>query len=234
MNREFTNSIRYLMDEWIPAAIRDSRWFMWPFFWLAFRGQNIHEIMNFKSNVWNYSPEEYDQFYNSINTISRNRLTDLNQASMQFILSQIDPKAESLLDVGCGLGYLLCRVNEGHPDIQLTGLDIRNPESPVPQFAYVKGRVEKLPFEKKSFDIVTCCHTLEHMVDLDESIAELFRVARKQVFIVVPRQRYFYYTLDEHVNFFPHAHLLTHKFSNLNAKCLDLGGDWGCLISLNT
>ena len=49
--------------------------------------------------------------------------------------------------------------------------------------------------------MVTCHHTIEHIPNLAPAIAELKRISRKQVMIVTPRQRYYYYTLDEHVNF---------------------------------
>ena len=49
MNRKLTNSIRFVMDELIPPFIRDSKIFMYPFFYLAYRGRNIREMMDFKS-----------------------------------------------------------------------------------------------------------------------------------------------------------------------------------------
>jgi hypothetical protein len=49
---------------------------------------------------------------------------------------------------------------------------------------------------------VTCFHTLEHTRDLRAAIAELKRVARRQLIVIVPRQRSFFYTLDLHLQFF--------------------------------
>ena len=72
MNRNVTNVIRFFMDEWIPAAIRDSRWFMYPFFYLAYRGRNIREVMEFKSRVYSFTPAEYDS---STTTSIRSRAT---------------------------------------------------------------------------------------------------------------------------------------------------------------
>lgn len=88
MNRDLTNVIRYVMDEWIPPVVRDSRWFMYPFFWIAYRGRNIREVMQFKSRVYSFTPEDYDRFYNDLDTISRNRVTDLNKPSLEFILEK--------------------------------------------------------------------------------------------------------------------------------------------------
>ena len=78
MNRNITNIIRFIMDECLPPIVRDNKIFMYPFYLFAYRGKNIKQVMNFKSNVYNFTEKEYDIFYNNLDTISRNRLTDLN------------------------------------------------------------------------------------------------------------------------------------------------------------
>ncbi|MFN8714469.1 MAG: class I SAM-dependent methyltransferase [Bacteroidota bacterium] len=228
MNRDLTNAIRYVMDEWIPPVIRDSRWFMYPFFWFAYRGRNIKEVMDFKSRVYSFTPEDYDRFYNNLNTISRNRITDINKPSLAFILDNIDSSAESLIDVGSGNGYLLRTIRERHPNLKLTAFDIKDKDD-SPEYTYVKGNIEQMPFPDKSFDVVTCSHTVEHLIKLEQCMKELVRIARKQVFIVTPCQRYYYYTLDEHVNFFPFKEKLTSAIPLEKFECHKLNGDWAYL-----
>jgi len=226
MNRDLTNIIRYFMDEWIPPAIRDSRWFMYPFFYFAYRGKNIRDVMDFKSRVYSFTPEDYDRFYNNLDTISRNRITDLNKPSLQFILDKIDPNAQSLIDVGSGNGFLLRQIHERHPKLSLTGFDIKDKDETGGIYSYVKGNIEKMPFPDKSFDVVTCSHTVEHLIKLEQCISELVRIARRQVFIVTPKQHYYYYTLDEHVNFFPFKEKLTSAIPLKNYSCEKMNGDW--------
>jgi len=226
MNRKFTNSIRFVMDELIPPFIRDSKVFMYPFFYLAYRGRNIKEMMEFKSNIYNYTPEQYAKLYNNLNSISRNRKTDLNEASIDFILSEIITDHESIIDIGCGSGYLLNLIGEKFPHINRTGFDIKKAEG-TENFTYVQGNLENLPFEDHSFDVVLCCHTIEHLLKLDICIKELVRITRKKIIIVTPCQRYFYYTLDEHVNFFPLKEQFESLFPFPKKKCLKLQGDWG-------
>ncbi|HLG04124.1 MAG TPA: methyltransferase domain-containing protein [Bacteroidia bacterium] len=227
MNRDLTNIIRYFMDEWIPAAIRDSRWFMYPFYYIAYRGKNLREVMDFKSRVHAFTPEDYDRFYNNLDTISRNRATDLNKPGLAYILKNIDPSAETLIDVGSGNGFLLRKIHERHPKLKLTGFDIKDTdENAEGIYNYVKGNIEQMPFPDKSFDIVTCSHTVEHLPKLAQCLAELIRIARKQIFIVTPCQRYFYYTLDEHVNFFPFKEKLVSEIPLKNYACEKLNGDW--------
>ncbi len=228
MNRKLTNTIRFFMDELIPPLIRDSKWFMYPFFYFAYRGRKISEVMKFKSNVYSFSEQDYDNFYNNLNTISRNRVTDLNQACVSFILNKIDKNATNLIDIGSGRGYLLKTIKQIHPNLDLYGFDIKNPEGDEP-YKCIKGNIEKLPFKDREFDVVTCCHTVEHLINLELCIGELKRITKKQLFIVTPKQRFFYYTLDEHVNFFPYKEKLTSVIKIDNNICLNLDGDWAYL-----
>ncbi len=230
MNRSITNAIRFVMDEMVPPLIRDSKIFMYPFYLFAYRGKNIKQVMQFKSLVYNFTEEEYANFYKGLNTISRNRPTDLNKACVDFILQHIDPSSETVLDVGCGSGYMLNKIHEKNSTLSLTGFDIKEPQGDK-SFKFVEGNVEKLPFEDDSFDVVLCNHTIEHLLELETCISELLRVTKKQLFVVTPCQRYYYYTLDEHVNFFPFQESLTHHFQGQEFICNKLQGDWALLIT---
>ena len=90
----------------------------------------------------------------------------------------------------------------------------------------MQGFVEKLPFENNSFDVVTCSHTLEHIIEERLAVKELLRVAKKQLVVVVPRQRYYYYTLDEHVNFYLFEERLSSLFKLEKFSCKRMNGDW--------
>lgn len=224
MKREFTNVIRYVMDEWIPPVIRDSRWFMYPVFHYWFHGKYIREIMNFKKDVFYMSDEQYSDFYKKIHNRADDRPTDMNQASIDHMLKNMDPSATTLLDVGCGRGYFLNKVKSQKP-YQLTGCEIHNGLGDT-DINFVHGFIEKLPFPDKSFDIVTCTHTIEHIMDLKKALDELKRVARKQIMIVTPRQKYYFYTLDLHVNFFPTQEMLNKEIGLENYTCTNIQGDW--------
>jgi SAM-dependent methyltransferase len=224
VNRSITNAIRFVMDECVPPAIRDSRWFMYPFYLFAYRGKNLRQAMEFKTLVYGFTPEQYRAFYEGLDTISRNRKTDLNEPSILQMIDGIPADTRTLLDVGCGRGYFLSRVKEARPELELVGCDV------VDKLAYegislVSGNVEALPFEDNSFDVVTCSHTLEHIINPGRAVEELRRVARRILFVAVPCQRYFYYTLDEHVNFYPQKEILLAQLG-LDAPCEKIHGDW--------
>src|SRR4030095_8815666 len=100
--------IRFAMDELLPPIIRDSRWFMTPFFMLAYGRRDVRRIMDFKSKVYDMSDEDYARFYAELgNSVSRRRPTDLNQASLDWLLRSIAGDAQTLADIGWRDGLLL-------------------------------------------------------------------------------------------------------------------------------
>lgn len=199
-----TNRIRKILDERIPRRLRDSRWFMAPFFFIWCKGKKVRTWMEFKKLAPAMTVGELREFYGNLESFASGRLTDTNPDALDYVLSAIDPAARSLVDVGCGAGYVLRRIQDERrfDDLSLTGCDLL-PRVNASRARYVVGDHEALPFEDGAFDVVTCMHTLEHSRHLDVAIAELRRVCRRQLIIVVPRQQYLYYTFDLHLQFFP-------------------------------
>lgn len=213
------------MDECVPPIIRDSRWFMYPFFRFWFKNAELKSVMDFKSKAFQMTEAEFSDLYRRLQTRAKDRPTDLNEASLHWMMSRLDSTATSLLDVGCGRGKWLNEVAASRPQLQLTGLDFFD-EVPLAKGQYVRGNVESLPFPDKSFDIVTCHHTIEHLQHLPKAIAELKRVARKQLVIATPCQRYYYYSLDLHLHFFPDKSSLLNLLDMPAHQCEKIDGDW--------
>ncbi|MBQ13620.1 MAG: class I SAM-dependent methyltransferase [Gammaproteobacteria bacterium] len=225
MNRSVTNIIRFGMDELLPRWVRDNKYFMYPFFYCAYRGKNISQAMNFKKLVRTWSDEEYADFYEKLNSISRNRKTDLNSNCIEKLINTLSSESRSLADVGCGNGYLLETIKTHYSNLELTGVDIISPAR-TESFEFKSGHIEKLPLEDNSVDIICCTHVLEHCLKPDIAIKELKRVARDKIIVVVPKQRPFFYTLDEHVNFYYHKEQLTAEIGLENYHCENIKGDW--------
>ena len=224
MKRELTNAVRHIMDTLLPPVIRDNRLFMFPVFYYWFKGKNIDKIMNFKQDVFYMSEVEYADLYQTINVRANDRPTDLNDASIEYVIAHADKTGETLLDVGSGRGYFLNVLAE-RTNYKLTGIDIAA-NVPGLKANYVQGFIERLPFPDNSFDIVTCTHTIEHIINLKQAISELKRVAKKQIIIVTPCQKYHFYTLDLHVNFFPVKEMLSSEIGLKEYSCMNVGGDW--------
>ncbi len=232
MNRNITNTIRYILDECIPPVIRDSRWFMYPFFYIWYKGKKVDLYMDFKSKVYDMSQEEYEQSYRELDCLATDRPTDMNQQSIDYMLAQIPDEQLRLLDVGCGRGFWLQQVQKHKKQAQLTGCDVYD-SLPLTGIDYVQGNIERLPFPDNAFDIVTCHHTIEHLRDVPLAVAELKRVAKKMLFIVTPCQKYYYYTMDMHINFYPVKEYLQHAIQIKEHSCKNIWGDWVYIGKLN-
>lgn len=223
MHRNVTNIIRFIMDECIPPVIRDSRVFMYPFFWVAYKGKDVSRMMDFKRIVFTLTDQEYRDLYAGIRSIGSERATSLNSRCEVRIRTACSGVPLRILDLGCSNGYLVRLLEaDGH---EVWGTDLQ--EGPVSGVRnYVQGVAEKLPFPDGYFDVVVSTHTLEHLRKPELALAEMKRVSKGRLIIVVPRQRAFRYTLDEHINFYPEAWSLTRAVGEEHYVCEDLGGDW--------
>jgi SAM-dependent methyltransferase len=201
-----TNRIRWILDERIPRSLREARWFMAPLFFVWCKGRHVRTWMDFKRIAPAMTRTELRDFYRQATSFASERDSDTNPAALAHVRSVIDPAASSLLDVGCGRGHFLrtLQKDEAQASMRLTGCDLTD-RAAVGRASYVVGDTESLPFSDEAFEVVTCFHTLEHLLRPDAAIAELRRICRRQLILVVPRQKYFFYTMDLHLNFFPEA-----------------------------
>jgi SAM-dependent methyltransferase len=104
-------------------------------------------------------------------------------ASYHYQLTEIlAVKPASVLEVGVGDG-VVCGYLSRNTEITYTSVDIADDVG-----ADVTGSIIELPFENKSFDIACAFEVLEHLPfeQLETSLSELSRVARKRVIISVP------------------------------------------------
>jgi len=226
MNRRTTNAIRFVLDELLPPFIRDSKVFMYPLYVFAYGKLDVRREMAFKELVQSWTSTEYQDFYRSLtSSISRRRVTDLNMPSVTRILAELED-ATTVIDVGCGNGWLLGQISASRPQVALFGVDVVDAPRLGGSYRYARAVVERLPFKDDAFDVVVCTHTLEHLLDLEAAVAELSRVARHKLVVVVPRQRPYRYTLDEHVNFFRHRYELVNAIGLDEFSCDNVSGDW--------
>lgn len=198
-----TNRIRTVLDNYLPRRIRDSRWFMFPFFFVWFKGKNIRTAMEVKRLAPQMSAREFRDLYRTVDNLGSSRETDTNPEARRFAFDAIDKDAKTLVDIGCGRGYVLRALQRDRrfDEVKLIGCDVLD-RSDVGRARYVAGDIDALPFADASIDVVLCFHTLEHTRDLTRAIAELKRIARTQLLVIVPRQKRFFYTLDLHLQFF--------------------------------
>lgn len=203
MKRETVNAIRTMLEEAIPPFIRDSGAMRWLFrrHW----GSLVDDIERFRERIPFVTPEEYRAIYERMPRVQDE--TDNSEACVQRIVAEV--VGETVLDVGCGTGYLLDRLKRLRPDLQLTGTDFiieQGTRTRHPDIRFVEGHIERLPFDDDAFDTVICTHVLEHILEFRAALAELRRVAAKRLIIVVPQEREYRFTFNPHLHFFPYPH----------------------------
>lgn len=96
-------------------------------------------------------------------------------------------EASRVLDGGCGEGGVALALGARHPRIQVVGLDVSATNvrlaqklNRFPNVTFRQGLAEEahLLFEPDSFDLAYSFAVLEHVRDVDETVASLLKVLR--------------------------------------------------------
>lgn len=112
--------------------------------------------------------------------------TESEQARIKATVALIPRETRTLLDVGCGRGDLLHAI-----DVPFSvGTDLAKRGIRFVRKPATVSSMLSLPFPDRSFDVVLCAETLEHLdpADLVKATAELRRIARKSLVVTVPYQ----------------------------------------------
>lgn len=103
----------------------------------------------------------------------------------------------TVLDAGCGEGFVADFIKRQDADLHITGVDLSEEairyarERFGEQARFCTGDLYDLPFPDNSFDTVLCSEVLEHLEAPGQAAGELGRVARNYVVITVPLEPYF-------------------------------------------
>lgn len=138
-------------------------------------------------------------------------------------------QVSSVLEIGCGYGTLaIAMAQEGY---SVTCLDVssealRKAEDRAKReqvaISWQQGFAENIPFPDKSFDVITCCHTLEHVKDLANTVQAMKRVAKTAVVVLVPKQRFRLYAENYHTQFFSKQEDLIEAFGLARYECKEI------------
>ena len=100
-------------------------------------------------------------------------------------------KNSSILDIGCGKGFLLFEIKKIIPSIKIYGLDvsryaIKNAKKEIKKSLKHFDARNKLPYKKKQFDLVISLGTLHNfsLSNLSKCILEINRVGKKSYIMV--------------------------------------------------
>ena len=229
-SRRFTNVVRYLLDNWLPPALREFRPLS-KLLALLFHGR--HFDLDFKRKAFAMSDEEFARAYARLGKGQKEayRTTDMTEGQIRWMVEHaLGPE---VLEVGCGYGVLAERL-AGRGDLKVTATDLSSENVEVVRqrmrdvgvdLDLQVADVERLPFADKSFDTTLCAHTLEHVRNFEKAVTELVRVTRRRLLIVVPCQRYYRYTIDYHLHFFSEPEQLVLRVGLPHPHCERVNGD---------
>ena len=105
-------------------------------------------------------------------------------------------RAVTILDVGCGEGFTLKKLEEKKIGKKNEGIDFSNEAIKIgrkiyPELALRKGDVYDLDYKDNAFDLSICTEVLEHLADPVKAVAEIKRVTGKYILFSVPNEPFF-------------------------------------------
>jgi SAM-dependent methyltransferase len=218
-DRRVTYVVRRVLDDFLPPVVREwrplNRWLVTRFHGPAFD-------LDFKERAFAMSREEFSAAYAALDSgNARYRDSDTTPSQVEAIAAAARGR---VLEVGCGNGAIAERLRGDGLDVVAVDVTLGSARTTRERArcAVAIAGLPELPFRDRAFDTVVCAHTLEHVPDLYAGVRELRRIAAR-VIVVVPRQRYYRYTVDYHLHFFPSAAPLEHL---LGGHATSVDGDW--------
>ena len=142
-----------------------------------------------------------------------------------FALSLLPGKISSVLDVGCGEGYLCSRFKKKGINT-IAGIDIskkriKYAKKRFKEIEFKIGNLYDLLFNDNSYDLVSLVEVLEHAENIDKALNEVKRISKEYVLITVPSKQKIEEKLCSHClkTFYPDGHLNSFSKDSLTNIC---------------
>jgi SAM-dependent methyltransferase len=114
------------------------------------------------------------------------------------------PTAQSLLEIGCGTGFVLESVRESFPKLWLVGGDLhaeglKHARGRMPELELLQLDARRIPYEGE-FDVIAAFDVLEHILEDRQVLGEM-RTALKPgggILLTVPQHPWLWSKVDDH------------------------------------
>jgi len=104
-------------------------------------------------------------------------------------------RPSSVLDVGCGDGFVTERLAQRLPEAQVVGFDVGDPRLRAQwgrrerrNLSFREASAYSVPYDDDSFELVCALEVFEHLERPREALAELTRVASRTLLLSVPAE----------------------------------------------
>lgn len=121
-----------------------------------------------------------------------------------WALSKYFPHAKSLLEIGCGTGFVLSGIAGNRPDMQLSGSEISSVGlahafKRIPRAAFFQMNARAIPFVRE-FDVIGSFDVLEHIQQDEEALVQMHQAVRPGggILVTVPQHAMLWSQTDEY------------------------------------
>lgn len=116
--------------------------------------------------------------------------SDLRTQQIADTLKLVQIRPQSILDYGCGVGSWFSLLSSTFPDAKISGVDISKTAIEKAQKKFPLQHLEsfnglKAPFPDAQFDLVFSYHVLEHVDNIDASVADIARMLKHGGYAVI-------------------------------------------------
>ena len=141
--------------------------------------------------------------YQSRNPLKRKLIARFDLRMLQLLKQITDENSHmffgkniTLLDAGCGEGFVTEQIKQCFPKWNITGVDgaeeaVIFAKKHVKGVSFEVGNLYALNFSNCAFDIVICSEVLEHLNDPGKALKELKRVSKSVLLLTVPHEPWF-------------------------------------------
>jgi len=142
----------------------------------AIETKEYYETLATEKNIWNENKKS-NYYYKEH---SRN----------DAILKRLPRGKLKVLDLGCGDGYLSCKIaergfNVTSVDLSQNRLDKFKAQAEKLNIKQVLGDITKIEFPSESFDVIVCSEVIEHLPNFKAVLAEACRLLKKGRYFIV-------------------------------------------------
>ncbi|MBI5142732.1 MAG: class I SAM-dependent methyltransferase [Nitrospirae bacterium] len=133
------------------------------------------------------------------------RIRQIAVRLLDGVVANLGASAESLIDVGCGIGDFAIENAKRYPNLKkVSGSDFspetiaiaRGNAANLSNVSFHEADILAMPFNDKEYDITLCINMLHHIrpAELGQALSELARITRHSLLVEIKNSGNFYYS----------------------------------------